>query len=56
MSSYWVNFARSGDPNGADIPAWPSFDACREGISFAGDISVAPVADSARLAFWENRS
>ena len=56
MSSYWVNFARSGDPNGANSPAWPSFGAPREGISFAGDISVAPVADSARLAFWENRS
>ena len=56
MSSYWVNFAWSGDPNGANIPAWPSFNARREGISFAGDISVAPVADSARLAFWENRS
>ena len=22
MSSYWVNFARSGDPNGASLPAW----------------------------------
>jgi para-nitrobenzyl esterase len=56
MSSYWVNFARSGDPNGANVPPWPSFDARREGISFAGEISVAPVAYSARLAFWENRS
>ncbi|MBR4768992.1 MAG: carboxylesterase family protein, partial [Lachnospiraceae bacterium] len=23
MSSYWVNFAVSGDPNGADVPEWP---------------------------------
>jgi para-nitrobenzyl esterase len=56
MSSYWVNFARSGNPNGTNSPTWPSFNPRREGITFAEDISVAPVTDSARLAFWEDRS
>ena len=26
ISSYWVNFAKKGDPNGAGLPAWLAFD------------------------------
>jgi len=26
ISSYWVNFAANGDPNGKGLPIWPAFN------------------------------
>lgn len=26
LAGYWTNFAKTGDPNGADLPTWQAFD------------------------------
>jgi para-nitrobenzyl esterase len=34
MSSYWTNFAKTGDPNGSGLPLWPSFSAKDQRVMF----------------------
>ena len=42
MSQYWVNFATTGDPNGAGLPTWPRYDREQEAaIEFGTDGTVA---------------
>jgi para-nitrobenzyl esterase len=37
MSSYWVNFASTGDPNGNGLPAWTPYDPSAEPYLDLGD-------------------
>jgi len=44
-SAYWINFAKTGDPNGAGLPTWPVFENATNGPVL--HISAAPaVGDS----------
>ncbi len=42
MTTYWANFARSGDPNGAGLPKWPRYDAERRVLHLDETIADAP--------------
>ncbi|MGH7690356.1 MAG: carboxylesterase family protein, partial [Gemmatimonadaceae bacterium] len=57
MSSYWTNFARNGDPNGAGLVHWPQFNAdARTTMELGTRMGAIPVASSpARRAFWLRR-
>src|SRR4029077_21096733 len=37
MSSYWVNFARNGNPNGPGLPEWPAYDPGKDLLMHFGD-------------------
>lgn len=52
ISDYWLNFMKSGDPNGKGLPNWSSVSA-KQQIQEIGDrIGPMPLADPAKLEFW----
>jgi para-nitrobenzyl esterase len=56
MSSYWVNFIASGNPNGAGLPSWPKFDKQRsEAMVFNKTIGKQRLPDKSELEFMLSR-
>lgn len=46
IHAYWVNFARTGDPNGAGLPQWPTYDRKTDRIlEISPDATAIPEAD-----------
>ena len=41
VQTYWTNFAKTGDPNGGAMPAWPAYDDKRPQVMRFGDTPQA---------------
>jgi para-nitrobenzyl esterase len=55
MSSYWVNFAKSGDPNGPGLPPWPAFVETESKVQYLSDpITVGGVANINGLTVFDS--
>ena len=54
MSSYWVNFAKTGNPNGKGLTTWPAYKPTAESVLVIDKtIETRPLPTKAQLAFWE---
>ncbi|HUA96987.1 MAG TPA: carboxylesterase family protein [Terracidiphilus sp.] len=51
MMTYWTNFARAGNPNGSDLPDWPSYNDDSLVLHLDSSITVAPATDGPRYEF-----
>ena len=51
MMSYWTNFAKTGDPNGAGLPTWPKYDKDDSLIHLNTTITSGPDKLRARYEF-----
>ncbi|MEO0606957.1 MAG: carboxylesterase family protein [Pseudomonadota bacterium] len=56
MGKYWTNFAKTGDPNGDGLPAWPPYNPVEDKwLTFNPSIEVKPRIRAAKLDIMERQ-
>ena len=53
IMSYWVNFAKSGDPNGPGLPTWPRYDSGRQVLHLDETVRAASEPNRGRYEFLD---
>jgi para-nitrobenzyl esterase len=54
IQGYWLNFAKTGDPNGPGLPQWPAFNPDTQTVQVLDTtVRSEPAPNVARCAFWD---
>lgn len=52
MQQYWINFAKTGNPNGKGLPYWPTFDETKPTtMQFSNGASLIMLPNAEQIHF-----
>ena len=53
MAGYWTNFIKSGDPNGAELPRWPTFGGNGDAMHLDNSVFVEGVPGTGKFQVFD---